>query len=573
MAEVLTSDDDGDVSSEYFTDEGNTEDEDEEIEADVAAEADEEVAKWRTITTKKPSEVRIRFSPMQDEHLKTALLEWQDVFEGVLRKGDAMGIDRGALQRGDLDATLQYFLSDIIGHLLGHVNAVHHREGKPVCKRSNILGFIHIELMCATQSESPTNIYKVDPVEAQNACEKDLYFSILRALSQPFDANHVPYQLEENIKELEKIINDVCKPCFSKKHSIISLDDDKVPTHGRDCAIYGMAAKKIKKNFGPVNHIVASVLTSMMIAVRGERLHSTVASNIKVLLQTITGEFEFDDIKLPDTLITKDRGYNFQSISDLLFATGAHELGTRKRERNFPFTFDQKPSRKQREIPTSGHRCGYFGTYNPNIPGRPNTRIHGIAFRDNGRVVLATTSRPDCGVHQFHAVPFRTPAPETLFQIADLPEDTINSETLLGLAEEQVVLLTQSQRDAAWFLMRMFRITSSVSAKFVSQWIRTVDDTSVIPGLDILTNVIGYRTSGQSQGHDQINRIKLTFTVAQLKGFCVSMGLSRTGSKADLIQKYVFQNYYVFFEFLNFSSLYFTVCRTKCLIVTWLLHL
>lgn len=136
----------------------------------------------------------------------------------------------------------------------------------------------------------------------------------------------------------------------------------------------------------------------------------------------------------------------------MCLGAGAHELGTRKREKNFVFTFDSKRvGSSQIEIPQKGAFGCYFatksvGTYN-NISlntystarqttysgfltfqgiNEVNVLLTGAAQREHQRVVIAQTSVPAFGPFTFHMVPMNVKLEPVTVGV--LQGDTIEAE-------------------------------------------------------------------------------------------------------------------------------------------------
>jgi hypothetical protein len=127
------------------------------------AEFDNLCEKWRVIPTKKASDVRVTFSPVETELLDSTISEWEEVHTNLQREAFERGLNVEAMRRGEIEPVLQYFLSDMIDHMLGHVNSIALREGNNNISRKDILAFIKLELMTCIYSESPTSLYKHDP--------------------------------------------------------------------------------------------------------------------------------------------------------------------------------------------------------------------------------------------------------------------------------------------------------------------------------------------------------------------------------------------------------------------------
>lgn len=91
-------------------------------------------------------------------------------------------------------------------------------------------------------------------------------------------------------------------------------------------------------------------------------------------------------------------------MSAFFRSTGCHELGTRKREANFAFTYDEvKATQNQKYIEKKGYAGAYFAKKKVEMRTAKVT-LHGLAWRSYRRVVLLTTTRADIGSFRFHIV-------------------------------------------------------------------------------------------------------------------------------------------------------------------------
>lgn len=350
-------------------------------------------------------------------------------------------------------------MARIAEYLQELVNSDRAARGHPPLTMHDIIGFVRIEIYSTLFSSSPTKINKKPGRGSlmNNPLTQDMYFGISGILDKPGRAWTTFMEPDPDFKTLENIISDTMRPCFVKGESVVALDDDKVAASAKYCAKYGLAAKKIKKNFGPVIHTTASVLTQLPLGIRYERRGFGVESDVKVLLKRLCDVDNIEEVNLSGTLLTKDRGYTSAKMTDLCLQANAHELGTQKREHAFPFTFDATPTSSQRLLTTYGCMGAYFAESKASIPTRPTLKLHAVGFRQFGRVVLLHTTKPEHGTNKFHAVLHQ--GKKTTISLT-LQEFACELEAL----HNRVRIITVQQRDASWFVLRRFRATSTTSS-------------------------------------------------------------------------------------------------------------
>lgn len=109
---------------------------------------------------------------------------------------------------------------------------------------------------------------------------------------------------------------------------------------------------------------------------------------------------------------------------------------------------------------------------------------------------------------------------------------------MLQSAMSKVEELTIDQGNVTWFLMRMFRVTSSVSAKVTRSLLLNTDNPST--ALSMVCRVLSYSTGGCNTDHDAlITRAKVMYTKDQLIDEInkVDPTMLKTGQKSDLIER------------------------------------
>lgn len=88
-------------------------------------------------------------------------------------------------------------------------------------------------------------------------------------------------------------------------------------------------------------------------------------SAVNGLVCSLDGKQTFEEVKIHETLFPMDRGYNSKSIYEMCVKADARLMRTRKREYNFPLTFDvKKKAKHQRIVPEKGTFGAYFVSEN-----------------------------------------------------------------------------------------------------------------------------------------------------------------------------------------------------------------
>ena len=367
---------------------------------------------------------------------------------------------------------------------------------------------------------------------------------------------------------------------YDKRNSIIALDDDKLRVSGKRAGYYGPASKKIGGGFGPIQHSTVSIATGLFLGGHLEKIQDSVEDCTMILLMGLEGSSLPKQAQISN-LITKDRGYNTLRNSMLCLKRGAHELGTRRKEGNFVFTFDTAPRRGQKLIPTSGEQAGYFAKLNPLISTRSNLRLYGIAFRRYGRVAILQSSKAQFRPFIWHLilkgssqskvpVSFESlrgfqdePAKRIEFKVRESsisPDDVYEyTSTPEGVTKElidkmyecfrrSITFLTEEQGTPEWFLLRKFRLTSSVSGGFCTKWLRSLSQAEAQElGRAELIRSIGYKflvapsDASKQEALERLRKLKKPKIVEICKRFEDSLeGRGRvavTGNKQVLVQR------------------------------------
>jgi len=332
------------IETPYTFDDFNVEENDDMV--DLDSEDDEyevdSTAGWIRVLEKNHGDVKIRFDPLQRSSLHVA----HEEITGVLK---ALKGATHTPSEKDLSprAVFAYFLTPLARHFLKHVNQVLSRANEPMVTAREIVQFLRVEVAIAWYQHSPTHLAAnraAAPDFARVFGDGESYRKIIMCLSKPM-YEHVDFQVDEGIEELEKLLSNTSRVCWVKGISVIALDDDKLRIKAKSAATLKIVVKKIGKCFGPVFHTLASVVTGLWLGGYIEKLSDTTDVIFEVLFRRLEGAEHISNVDLKRTMITMDRGYTTKQGIEAVVKLGAEVHGTRKKGNDFPFTYNKaKPA-------------------------------------------------------------------------------------------------------------------------------------------------------------------------------------------------------------------------------------
>ena len=173
---------------------------------------------------------------------------------------------------------------------------------------------------------------------------------------------------------------------------------------------------------------------------------------VKILLLALSGASIESQISLNRTKFFWERGYGGVEgeVNSFAIEKGAVLVGTCRRMKSFPFTFDQHPGPSRRLIQEKGTTASYWAVRNS---GR--NRQFALAHRSGlGRVVLMHTTDESLGPGRYTLITKRRKDAAIRYAIDDDP-------VLSYIQSGDVTRLTESQRTPEWFVLRKFRVTGT----------------------------------------------------------------------------------------------------------------
>ena len=179
--------------------------------------------------------------------------------------------------------------------------------------------------------------------------------------------------------------------------SQIALDDDLLRMRSKRVIDHGYSQiNNPCKGLGVMHHAAVSVVTGLYIgghvAARGE----STLDCVKILQRSMAGVSSESQIRLHGNTFFWDRGYGGTDgeVNNWSISVGATLLGTAKRMRSFPFTYDQSPGPDRQVIAEKGAAAQYWAKKSIRI-GASTVPQYALAYGNGlGRVVLMQTMDP-----------------------------------------------------------------------------------------------------------------------------------------------------------------------------------
>jgi len=170
----------------------------------------------------------------------------------------------------------------------------------------------------------------------------------------------------------------------------IGLDDDLLRLRSRRVVLEGYSQiNNPNKGLGVVHHGAVSNCTSLYCGGHVASRKESTIDCVKILLLALSGASIESQIYLNRTKFFWDRGYGGVEgeVNSFASAKGAVLVGTSKRMKSFPFTFDQHPGPSRRLVQEKGTAAAYWA-----VRGTGRNKQFALANRSGlGRVVLMHT--------------------------------------------------------------------------------------------------------------------------------------------------------------------------------------
>ena len=311
----------------------------------------------------------------------------------------------------------------------------------------------------------------------------------------------------------------------------IGLDDDLLRLRSRKVVLEGYSQiNNPNKGLGVIHHGAVSNCTSLYCGGHVASRKESTLDCVKILLLALSGASIESQISLNRTKFFWDRGYGGieGEVNAFALDKGAVLVGTSKRMKSFPFTFDQQPGPSRQLIDEKGTAASYWA-----VKGTGRKKQFALANRSGlGRVVLMQTTDESLGPGHYTLISQRGESARLNFWGDDDPVEPYISH--------KITMLTESQRTPEWFLLRKFRITgTSANAVWMLYARKNVEDNdenvnAVLQTLSLLrtqhvneeTTTIAYTQEGLS-----------AMILSDLRVICRRKSLPVSGTKTVLIER------------------------------------
>jgi hypothetical protein len=149
------------------------------------------------------------------------------------------------------------------------------------------------------------------------------------------------------------------------------------------------------KGLGVIHHGAVSNCTALYCGGHVASRKETTIECVKIVLMSLTGASIESQINLNGTTFFWDRGYGGVEgeVNSFALEKGAVLVGTSRRMKSFPFTFDQQPGSARRLVQEKGSMASYWA-----VKTTSGRQQYALAHRNGlGRVVLMQTTDQDLG--------------------------------------------------------------------------------------------------------------------------------------------------------------------------------
>ncbi|KAI2505553.1 hypothetical protein MHU86_8889 [Fragilaria crotonensis] len=523
---------------------------------------------WTYLVGNKAPAVSISIDGVDLRLLEKARDEVPTVLDNIKRKvfGSKRYRDMSKVSPGDF---LKAFMDpQLLGYLKTFINA--NMTSDPVSS-SDIIAFIRVELMLSFYKVSPLMYF--NPANVANfpsstcGMSHARYRCILQALNSKGNTpaqlphlvcgttsrRHIPSATSTGIwkppmshnRELATAMALVRRICaevaFIPGTTDIGLDDDLLRLRSRRVVLEGYShTNNPNKGLGVVHHGAVSNCTSLYCGGHVASRNESTLDCVKILLLSLSGASIESQIRLNRTNFFWDRGYGGieGDVNSFAMAKGAVLVGTSRRMKSFPFTFDQRPGTSRRLIQEKGTMAAYWA-----VKGTGRQTQYALAHRSGmGRVVLMHTTDEALGPGRYTLIT-RDGKNATIKYARD--DDVVIPYLLQSSSPPGVIMLTESQRTPEWFLLRKFRITGTGAYgiwKFISS--STMNDDLLDENMNAVIQILSMRSNdnnlveppeedNQSYEREALN----TLLLPDLRRICRNKKLPVSGSKGILIDR------------------------------------
>lgn len=337
---------------------------------------------------------------------------------------------------------------------------------------------------------------------------------------------------------------------YDKDNTTISLDDEKEHIRSKDVLEKGLSRKYQRDgNPGPTLYAGVSKNSGVLLSAEFQVLNeSTQACTKRAIAMAVGNSQDFDSIGLDGAIVSADRGINQPSLLYQLVDKGAKVSGTVPRSRGSDQAFASFSSRAAMIAPTAVHGAHdilEYGTRSSYWVKKGNLYYLAVRQGHGGSIVYLTTSDLELGpgTYILERASIHHHRVCHVYQrdgsIDPNPLNFTNSDDgCLNFfkVSRKLRFLTERQAEAMWFLLRDFRLTSTVSRKVLMtirhNVIRRTDDSvNDIRMHDLLGNLADLLMLGEG-AEQEVGPLDFNFpnyqrlNVDALKKACKSLGMT-----------------------------------------------
>jgi hypothetical protein len=446
-----------------------------------------------------------------------------------------------------------WFGTTLMEKVVEYINLTLH----PAVTSTEVKKFLSVELMLAFYGVSPERYFDEECAQffptAGDGMLHLRYRNILKALSTNPSYREDEARTWNEPYHNNKIIGDVLEImrhryseiAFFDRHTRITIDDDLLRMRSRKVTEEGYSQiNNPVKGLGVIHHGAVSVGTGIYLGGHIPKRGQSTLDCVKILMRGLCRASLDSDVKFAHgTIVQFDRGYGGPGgvVMDYLQRIGCNLLGTMKRLRSVPITFDQKESPGRMVIQEKGVAAQYWARKQISGGAKVSPKFHYAVAHRNGlkRVALLQTTLNSCGPGKYSYVTQQKKSSRT--SLEPLEE--------LDLWEtNQVRQITASQRTPEWFILRRFRITATGSL-IVWRWFLALhrkNRTLRLPKAVIyILNKLTLLMEDQDDEDTEPEHRNYPYNEQQLAGLarmnlveiCRSKGLALSGTKEVLTQR------------------------------------
>jgi hypothetical protein len=361
------------------------------------------------------------------------------------------------------------------------------------------------------------------------------------------------HSIQRNMAELGMADITKLQPFFSLDDDLIRLRSWQVSSYGLthtnnpvkgyvDCWLSFALCVLMKSffiaRFGVVNTMCVDLITGVIVSFHIQtQFDKSVGNAIRKIIQVLQRGTE----RPLRAIWAIDRGYLTDEVARLIASAGGEFIGTFKSLPTSAFISKEKAESRTRaskdppkEIPTKGANAAYFAVCSDSAIRNGKPDMYYLGYRNGvGNLVHLVGNLKDCGPGNFSYV-----TKPKLLDGAEVEERQI--DCFLEYEKEYVAVILDSQRNAAWFLMRKHMFTGTATKKYIKFISRLTPSPSDNEKSQLeqraifLSSIVFELVTGRKAGVLKINKDIDVLGLAELRKLCIEEELLDQGNKKTL---------------------------------------